>query len=139
VTPPTFQDRVSLCSPGTHAVDQAGLELRNPPASASQVLGLQACATTARPESDPFCFPISAIFLFLRSLHFHLQLFQLLSHSPNFFLKQNNKEKEKSEHHSGNKAGDIPVAVVRINFFVGVLLKKKKFHTFLSCHFLYCI
>ncbi|GAB1296273.1 CST complex subunit CTC1 [Apodemus speciosus] len=41
--------RVSLCSPGcpgTHSVDQAGLELRNPPASASQVLGLQACATS---------------------------------------------------------------------------------------------
>jgi hypothetical protein len=33
-----FQDRVSLCSPGcpgTHFVDQAGLELRNLPASAS--------------------------------------------------------------------------------------------------------
>jgi hypothetical protein len=44
-------DRVSLYSPGcpgTHFVDQAGLELRNPPASASQVLGLRACATTAR-------------------------------------------------------------------------------------------
>jgi hypothetical protein len=43
-----FRDRVSLCSPGcpgTHFVDQAGLELRNPPASAS-VLGLKACATT---------------------------------------------------------------------------------------------
>ena len=40
-----------LCSPGcpgTHFVDQAGLELRNPPVSASQVLGLKACATTAR-------------------------------------------------------------------------------------------
>jgi hypothetical protein len=39
-----FRDRVSLCSPGcpgTHSVDQAGLELRNPPASASQVLGLK--------------------------------------------------------------------------------------------------
>jgi hypothetical protein len=38
------RDRVSLCSPGcpgTHSVDQAGLELRNPPASASQVLGLK--------------------------------------------------------------------------------------------------
>ena len=34
--------------PGTHSVDQAGLEHRNPPASASQVLGLQACAITAR-------------------------------------------------------------------------------------------
>jgi hypothetical protein len=47
-----FPDRVSLCSPGcpgTHFVDQAGLELRNPPVSASQVLGLKACATTARP------------------------------------------------------------------------------------------
>jgi hypothetical protein len=48
-----FRDRVSLCSPGcpgTHStVDQAGLELRNPPASASQVLGLKACTTTARP------------------------------------------------------------------------------------------
>jgi hypothetical protein len=46
-----FRDRVSLCSPGcpgTHSVDQAGLELRNSPASASQVLGLKACATTAR-------------------------------------------------------------------------------------------
>jgi hypothetical protein len=38
-----------LCSPvcpGTHSVDQADLELRNLPASASQVLGLKACATT---------------------------------------------------------------------------------------------
>jgi hypothetical protein len=35
--------------PGTHSVDQAGLKLRNLPASASQVLGLKACATTARP------------------------------------------------------------------------------------------
>jgi hypothetical protein len=46
-----FQDKVSLCSPGclgAHSVDQAGLELRNPPASASQVLVSKACATTAR-------------------------------------------------------------------------------------------
>jgi hypothetical protein len=44
-----FEDRVSLCSPGcpgTHSVDQAGLELRNLPASASQVLELKAWATT---------------------------------------------------------------------------------------------
>jgi hypothetical protein len=43
-----FQDRVSLYSPGcpgTHFVEQAGLELRNPPASASQVLGLKVCTT----------------------------------------------------------------------------------------------
>jgi hypothetical protein len=47
-----FLDRVSLCSfgcPGTHFVDQAGLELRNLPASASKVLELKACATTAQP------------------------------------------------------------------------------------------
>jgi hypothetical protein len=30
-----------------HTIDQAGLKLRNPPASASQVLRLKACATTA--------------------------------------------------------------------------------------------
>jgi hypothetical protein len=44
-----FGDRVSLCSPGcpgTHSEDQAGFELRNLPASASQVLGLKACTIT---------------------------------------------------------------------------------------------
>ena len=38
-----FQDRVSLRSlscPRTHSVDQAGPELKDPPTSASQVLGL---------------------------------------------------------------------------------------------------
>ena len=45
-----FPARVSLYSPGcpgTLFVDQAGLELRNLSASASQVLVLKACATTA--------------------------------------------------------------------------------------------
>ena len=49
-----FQDRVSLYSPscpGTHFVHQAGLELRNPPASASQVQELKACVTTAQLHS----------------------------------------------------------------------------------------
>jgi hypothetical protein len=53
-----FRDRVSLYSPvcpGTHSVDQADLELRNPPASASQVLGLKACATIARLHSAFLC------------------------------------------------------------------------------------
>jgi hypothetical protein len=48
-----FRDRVSLYSPGcpgTHFVDQAGLKLRNPPASASQMLGLKACTTIAHGE-----------------------------------------------------------------------------------------
>jgi hypothetical protein len=43
-----FRNRVSLYSPGcsgTHSIDQAGLELRNLPASASQVLELKVCAT----------------------------------------------------------------------------------------------
>ena len=43
-----FKDSVSLCCPGcpgTHSVDQVGLKLRDPPASASQVLGLNACVT----------------------------------------------------------------------------------------------
>jgi hypothetical protein len=47
---PPPQDRVSLYSPGcprTHSVDQTGLKLRNPPASASRILGLKVCATTA--------------------------------------------------------------------------------------------
>jgi hypothetical protein len=48
-----IRDRVSLCGsgcPGTHFVDQAGLELRNPPASASasRVLELKACTITAK-------------------------------------------------------------------------------------------
>jgi hypothetical protein len=34
--------------PGTHSIKQAGLELRDPPASASQMLGLKGCATTAQ-------------------------------------------------------------------------------------------
>ncbi|GAB1296766.1 Mediator of RNA polymerase II transcription subunit 1 [Apodemus speciosus] len=39
--------------PRTHSVDQADLELRNPSASASQVLGSKACATTARQQALP--------------------------------------------------------------------------------------
>jgi hypothetical protein len=60
-----FRDRVSLCSPdclGTHFVDQAGLELRNPSASASRVLGLKACAT------------IPGKFLFLWTKYFQILL-----------------------------------------------------------------
>jgi hypothetical protein len=37
-----------LCVALAVLVDQAGLDLRNSPASASQVLGLKACANTAR-------------------------------------------------------------------------------------------
>jgi hypothetical protein len=40
-----FSETGFLCSPGcpgAHFVDQAGLELRNPPASATRKLGLKA-------------------------------------------------------------------------------------------------
>jgi hypothetical protein len=43
----------SLCSPGcpgTHSVDQAILRLRDPPASASHVLGIKMCATSGGME-----------------------------------------------------------------------------------------
>jgi hypothetical protein len=36
-------------------LDQAGFELRNPPAFASQVLGLKVCATTKKKLSDRKC------------------------------------------------------------------------------------
>ena len=61
-----FQDRVSLCSlgcPGTHSVDQAGLELRNPPAPGLVILfiltsredrsGTQGRNLEAGAEADP--------------------------------------------------------------------------------------
>jgi hypothetical protein len=71
ITSATFfspQDRVSLYSPGcpgTYFVDQAGLELRNPPASASGVLGLKACATT------PCTVPLLLLFTYMvfRGVH----------------------------------------------------------------------
>jgi hypothetical protein len=52
-----FPDRVSLCSfgcPGTHFVNQAGLELRDLPASVTWVLELKACATTAQLRKGMF-------------------------------------------------------------------------------------
>jgi hypothetical protein len=64
-----FQDRVSLCSPGCpgiHSVDQAGLEL-DPPASASRVLGLKACATPLGSVTLS-CF-LSSLWLFCFLLH----------------------------------------------------------------------
>jgi hypothetical protein len=74
-----FQDRVSLYSPGcpgTHSVDQAGLDLRNPPASASKVLGLKACATTpgyniifkscfSLEPNENVCFNLSLVYILM--------------------------------------------------------------------------
>ena len=73
-----FGDRVSLCSPGcpgTHSVDQAGLKLRNLPVSASQVLGLKACTTTAR--LDIFSLKVIFYQLFLLKSWVDLWFFQL--------------------------------------------------------------
>ena len=50
-----FQGRVSLCTsgcPGTHSVYQAGLELRDPIASASQVLILKMYTITPGSTSN---------------------------------------------------------------------------------------
>jgi hypothetical protein len=41
----------SLGCLGTHSVDQAGFELRDLPASPSQVLGLKVCTTTSWPNA----------------------------------------------------------------------------------------
>jgi hypothetical protein len=68
-----FQDRVSLCSPGcpgTHSIDQAGLEPRNPPASGSRVLGLKVCVTTA------YLFLIIIIFIFYYLFYFLFQVWE---------------------------------------------------------------
>jgi hypothetical protein len=74
-----FRDRVSLYSPGcpgTHFVDQAGLELRNPPASASRVLpsyllGSSPTHPTPNPQG---CFPFQPTLLD----NFLLQLLNLI-------------------------------------------------------------
>ena len=63
----SFLDRVILCSlgcPETHSVDQAGLELRNQPAFASQVLGLKACTTITRLYVYSYCLSPMEGFLF---------------------------------------------------------------------------
>jgi hypothetical protein len=67
--------------PRTYSVDQAGLELRNLPASASRVLRLKACATTALRFLIYFLFLIffiiqlSVFFFFLRKDLFLFLLF----------------------------------------------------------------
>jgi hypothetical protein len=76
-------DRVSLCSPGcpgTHFVDQAGLELRNPPASASRVLGLKACATMPGPTSNFITWKLKTFLLSLGKYLFTYHLLNLKQH-----------------------------------------------------------
>jgi hypothetical protein len=76
-----FRDRISLCSPdcpGTHSVDQAGLELRNPPASASQVLGLKPCATITRLATFIFILLIYSFRSFKTGSHYVLAVLQFI-------------------------------------------------------------
>jgi hypothetical protein len=61
----------------THFVDQAGLELRNPPASASRVLGLKACATT--PGQSGFLLCIYHIISYHITSH-HITSHHITSH-----------------------------------------------------------
>ena len=80
-------DRVSLYSPGCpgiHSVDQAGLELRNPPASASWVLGLKAFA---KPPSWLAKF-LTSSFISVEFFFFFLAILCLLSILFFAFLKR---------------------------------------------------
>jgi hypothetical protein len=81
-----FVSQAPPCSPGytgIHSVDQAGLELRNPPASASQVLGLKACAPTARlPAIFTTVQPFFQLFFFLETKYSKKEKNQKLEKSP---------------------------------------------------------
>jgi hypothetical protein len=60
-----------VCKPGylgTHSVAQASLGLRDPPDSASQVLGLKACTTTIQLNGILKAFGFSLITEFLKDL-----------------------------------------------------------------------
>jgi hypothetical protein len=102
---PSFLLLLFLCNsncPGTPSVEQADLKLRNPPASASQVLRLKACATTARPLLSYFFLKINyCIYLhsilclpfpcplpqFLLPLPLLLASERVLPHLPSWVLK----------------------------------------------------
>jgi hypothetical protein len=78
---------ISLCSPGcprTHSVDQAGLELRNPPAFASRVLGLKARATTFWLHFVFVCLFVCLFVLFFQRISHHVAL-----SAPSSALAQN--------------------------------------------------
>jgi hypothetical protein len=80
-----FRDRVSLYSPDcprTHFVDQAGLELRNPPASASQVLALKACAAATTTQQEPQFLKIFIFILCVRAFCLHVHLCTMYIQCP---------------------------------------------------------
>ena len=87
-----FLDRVSLYSPGcpgTHFVDQAGLQLRNLPASASRVLGLKMCTTTPglkQPFHFVFIFPGMPFCLCFLSSHTKFSLIPTMGLAQSILL-----------------------------------------------------
>jgi hypothetical protein len=86
-----FPDRVSLCSPGcpgTHSIDQAGLELRNLPASASQVLGLKVCTTTAQLKNYFYLCVLYEAVQFYVQLFIEVKRHQILPHPQNLSYDQ---------------------------------------------------
>lgn len=54
-----FWERISLSGLGARCIDQAGLELRHLPASASQLLGLKACT---QPGPQILCFYVCLLY-----------------------------------------------------------------------------
>ena len=79
-----FLDSVSLCKssgcPRTHFVDQISLELRDLPTSASLVLALKVCATTALLAvvliTEPFLHVLQLEFkIFITILEYNLMLY----------------------------------------------------------------
>ena len=59
-----FSKQGSPCCLRTHSVDNAGLKLRNPPASAFQVLGLKVCATTGLAKTIYLSVCLSIFFVY---------------------------------------------------------------------------
>ena len=66
--------RISLYCPDcprTHSVDQAGLRVRNLLASASKVLGLKVCTTTAQLDLSILCICIFILCIWIHCFHTH--------------------------------------------------------------------
>jgi hypothetical protein len=103
-----FQDRVSLCSlgcPGTHSVDQAGLELRDPPASASHVLGSKACTTTARREPCSYS---------AENIPFHLSVYSSTEQIQSIHARQTSSINSLYLHSKVNEVDIINSTVVQV-------------------------
>lgn len=92
---------------------------------------------------DPYCFPISAFFFFwfLRLLHFHPKIFQLLSHYFNYFkkpeyIKKKNKNKTTKplKTPSGSEVRNIPAATATIDSFIACCFLDGFSESQVGCH-----